>query len=125
MRLVDEHLLARWGQLLAEIASLGPCLPGSLVERRTRCGTAGCRCHGEPAQLHGPYPSWTRRVGNRTVTRTLSAEQAERCRPLFENAKRLRALVVELEQLSALIVESSEGWAASQCSTSRRRHHFR
>lgn len=34
----------RRGRIVAEIAELGPPLPGSLVERRTRCGTEGCRC---------------------------------------------------------------------------------
>ena len=77
----------------AEIAKLGLCLPGSLVERTTRCSSPTCRCHNDPGQLHGPYPSWIRKVGNKTVTRTLSAAQAERYRPLFDNTKRLRELV--------------------------------
>jgi hypothetical protein len=97
-------------QVAAEIAKLGPCLPGSLVERTTRCSTASCRCHKDPAQLHGPYPSWIRKVGNKTVTRTLSADQAERYRPLFANTKRLRELVAEIEALSARAVEQAEGW---------------
>ena len=42
-------------------------------------------------------PSWIRKVGNKTVTRTLSAAQAERYRPLFDNTKRLRVLVAEIE----------------------------
>ena len=36
---------------------LGLCLPGSLVERTTRCGSPRCRCHTDPSYLHGPYPS--------------------------------------------------------------------
>ena len=75
-------------------------LPGSLVERRTRCGNPGCRCHADPSQLHGPYLTWTRKVDNKTVTRTLSTEQAGRLRPLLNNARRLRELVSELEALA-------------------------
>ena len=97
-------------QVAAEIAKLGPCLPGSLVNRTTRCGTPSCRCHKDPGQLHGPYPSWIRKVDNKTVTRTLSADQAERYRPLFANTKRLRELVAEIEALSARAVEEAEGW---------------
>ena len=41
-------------KITAEIAALGLPLPGSLVERSTRCGNTGCRCHGDPPQLHGP-----------------------------------------------------------------------
>ena len=53
---------------------------------------------------------WIRKVANKTVTRTLSAAQAERYRPLFDNTKRLRELVAEIEALSARAVEQAEGW---------------
>lgn len=42
-------------QITAKIATLGPALPGSLVQRSSRCGTAGCHCRADPPQLHGPY----------------------------------------------------------------------
>jgi len=90
----------RRAEIVAEIAGLGLPLPGSLVERRTRCGNPRCRCHGDPPQLHGHYPTWTRKVENKTVTRTLTTEQAERIRPLLANARRLRELVSELEILA-------------------------
>jgi hypothetical protein len=105
-----EH---RQRQITDEIAALGLCLPGSLVERTTRCGSPRCRCHSDPSQLHGPYPSWIRKVGARTVTRNLSPEQLERYRPLFDNTRRLRQLISELETLSARTVEQAEGWTAS------------
>jgi hypothetical protein len=102
----------RQRQIAEEIAALGPCLPGSLVERMTRCGSARCRCHTDPGHLHGPYPSWIRKVGAKTITRTLSPAQLERYRPLFDNTKRLRELISELETLSAEAVEQAEGWTA-------------
>ncbi len=100
----------RQRQIAAEITQLGLCLPGSLVERTTRCGSPRCRCHSDPSQLHGPYPTWIRKVGTKTVTRTLSPAQLERYRPLFDNTKRLRELIGELEALSAEAVEQAEGW---------------
>jgi hypothetical protein len=100
----------RQRQIAGEIAGLGLCLPGSLADRMTRCGSPRCRCHSDPRQLHGPYPSWIRKVGTKTVTRTLSPAQAERYRPLFDNTKRLRELISELETLSAEVVEQAEGW---------------
>lgn len=100
----------RQRQVAAEIAKLGPCLPGSLVMRTTRCGTPTCRCHRDPAQLHGPYPTWIRKVGDKSVTRTLNPAQLQRYRPMFDNAKRLRELVNELEELSARAVDEEEGW---------------
>ena len=100
----------RQRQIADEIAGLGLCLPGSLVERTTRCGSSRCRCHTDPSYRHGPYPSWIRKVGTKTVTRTLSPAQLERYRPLFDNTKRLRELISELETLSAEMVEQAEGW---------------
>ena len=100
----------RQRQIAGEIARLGLCLPGSLVERTTRCGSTRCRCHTDPSHRHGPYPSWIRKVGAKTITRTLSPAQFERYRPLFDNTKRLRELISELETLSAETVEQAEGW---------------
>jgi len=97
----------RRAKISAEIAALGLPLPGSLVERRTRCGNRGCRCHADPPQLHGPYLTWTRKVDNKTVTKTLNPEQAERFRPLIDNARRLRELVAELEALAVSHVDDS------------------
>ena len=111
MASAEDQARRRRRQVAAEIAKLGPCLPGNLVERTTRCSSPTCRCHKDPGQLHGPYPSWIRKVGNKTVTRTLSAAQAERYRPLFDNTKRLRELVAEIEAVSAQVVEQAEGWA--------------
>lgn len=94
----------------AELAAIGFCLPGTLTVRRTRCSSPGCRCRSQPPVLHGPYYSWTRKIAGKTVTRTLSAEQAERYEPWFEDARRLRALAAQLEALSLRIAEQAEGW---------------
>ena len=47
----------RRAKITAEIAALGLPLPGSLVERRTRCGNTGCHCHGDP-QAAQVMPRW-------------------------------------------------------------------
>lgn len=94
--------------ILEEITALGLPLPGSLVERTTRCGNPRCRCHGDPPQLHGPYLTWTRKVDNKTITRTLTREQADRIRPLLNNGRRLRELVAELETIGLDHVERAE-----------------
>jgi len=100
----------RQRQIADEIAGLGLCLPGSLVERTTRCGSPRCPCRTDPSHLHGPYPTWIRKVGARTVTRTLTPAQLERYRPLFDNTRRLRELISELQALSAQAIEQAEGW---------------
>lgn len=101
---------SRKRQILAETAKLDFCLPGSLVERTTRCGTPTCRCHGHPDRQHGPYPTWIRKVGAKTVTHTLNAAQADRYRPWFDNTRRLRTLVDELQALSVHVINDAEGW---------------
>lgn len=96
-------------KIIAEIAALGLPLPGSLVARQTRCGNPGCRCHADPPRLHGPYLSWTRKVENKTVTRTLTPDQAEGLQPLLDNARRLRELTTELETLALQHVDNDKG----------------
>jgi hypothetical protein len=106
----NDKANARRRQIMTEIAQLGFCLPGSLVQRSSRCGTPTCVCHSDPSRLHGPYWSWTRKVNGKTVTRNLKASQLERYRPWFDNATRLRTLIVELEALSVELAEQTEGW---------------
>lgn len=84
---------------------MGFVLPGSLTERRLTCTTAGCHCHDDPPQLHGPYWYWTRKVNAKTVSRMLSPEQVLEYQPWMDNERRLRSLVKELEQLGLQIVE--------------------
>ena len=95
--------------ILAEIETIGPVLPGSIVERSTRCQSSGCHCRADPPRLHGPYATWMRQEKGRQVTRTLSPEQAERLRPLLAADRRLRQLVRELESLTVEeLAEDSE-----------------
>jgi hypothetical protein len=96
--------------IAATLGGAGFALPGTLLERRIRCGKPGCRCATDPTQLHGPYFSWTRKVNGRTVTRLLTAAQTERYRDWFANARRIRDLTDELEALSLEIATSAEDW---------------
>ena len=106
---LTEHDQQRLQALLEQIARIGFCLPGTLTQRRTRCSSPGCRCHSDPPVLHGPYHSWTRKIAGKTVTRTLTPEQARRYEPWFANARQLRALSAKLEALSLQIANRAEG----------------
>ena len=97
-------------RLIAFLAQGGHVLPGSLLERSTRCGKANCRCHAEPPELHGPYLQWSYTHQNRRFTRWLTPQQEERYRPRIEAARHLRELVSDLERLEILSVERAEGW---------------
>jgi small ligand-binding sensory domain FIST len=93
--------------IVAEIGRLGVTAPGSITTRSTRCQTPGCRCRAEPAQLHGPYPTWIRRIDGKTITRTLHGDELERLRPLLAANHRLRQLVNELQEVSAELAEEA------------------
>ena len=95
-----DDLARRHQQIQAELAQIGIALPGSLTSRTTRCQRASCHCHATPPVLHGPYPTWTRKAGGRSITKTLTPEDAERLRPYFTAHRRLRQLITELETIS-------------------------
>ncbi len=97
-------------ELLTEIAQLGFILPGSLNVVMNRCGKPRCACHADPPRLHGPYTTWTRKIAGKTVTRRLTAEQADRYQPWFEANHRLRERISELEALSLQAAAHAEGW---------------
>ena len=101
---------AAQAKIAADLGSVGFALPGTVRERRIRCGKPGCRCAADPPQLHGPYYQWTRKVNGKTETRLLSAAQMARYASWFENAKRIRSLTSELEALSLDVAESAEDW---------------
>jgi hypothetical protein len=97
----------RRAAIVAEIAALGPVVPGTISQRSTRCAGAGCHCRAEPPVLHGPYPTWTHQQDGRQVTRTLSVEEAARLADSIAANKRLHELVKELEALSVADFETS------------------
>ena len=100
-----DDLARRHQQIQAELAQIGIALPGSLTDRTTRCQRPGCHCRASPPILHGPYPTWTRKAGSRSITKTLTPEDAERLRPYFSAHRRLRQLITELEAISIQLAE--------------------
>ena len=97
---------ARATAIAAELASLGLALPGTLIQRHTRCGKPRCRCHADPPVLHGPYWQWTRKVAGKTITRLVPAEQLDDYRQWLDNDRKLRTLVAELEALTLAIADA-------------------
>jgi uncharacterized protein DUF6788 len=96
----------RAAAIAAEIAGLGLALPGTLLQRRTRCGRPGCACHADPPVLHGPYWQWTRKITGKTITRIVPDDQLADYRQWISNDHRLRELVAELETLTLTIADA-------------------
>jgi len=105
----DPDWQARAARIAAELAGLGPALPGTLLQRRVRCGKPGCRCRADPPDLHGPYWQWTRKTAGKTITRLVPDDQLADYRQWLDNHRRLRALVTELEELTLAIADARAG----------------
>lgn len=95
-------------RIAAALAEIDFALPGSVEIRRTRCGKANCRCHGNPPQLHGPYTVWTRKVVTKTVTKVLSQNQLRDYQPRLDNARKIRTLLSELQELTLAVVDEDD-----------------
>jgi hypothetical protein len=95
---------------LAAIASSGMVLPGSITQRRTRCGRRNCGCHADPPRLHGPYWQWTRKVAAKTICRWLSNDQHHDYQPWIDNDRRLHELLTRLEALGIAAFEADPRW---------------
>jgi hypothetical protein len=100
----DERRLAaleaELARLKGEVASVGFVSPGSVVRRFMPCGKPGCRCQGDPPQLHGPYWQWSHKVGGKTVTRRLTEDQARLYQQWIANRRRLDQLLARMEEVS-------------------------
>src|SRR5207302_7685779 len=99
------QLRRRHQALAAQLGTIGFALPGSITRRYTHCGKPGCRCQASPPQPHGPYYQLTRKVGGKTVTTRLTADQAARYAEWITNQRELRRLITEMEQISRQAAE--------------------
>src|SRR5881398_2833194 len=95
---------------LAAIARSGMVLPGSITQRRTRCGRRNCGCHADPPRLHGPYWQWTRKIAAKTICRWLSDSQHRDYQAWIDNDRRLHDLLARLEALGAAAFDADHRW---------------
>jgi len=102
--------LAELAAALSRLARAGFALPGTLIERRTRCGKPNCRCSADPPRPHGPYWQWTRKVAGKTICRWLSPDQQHDYQAWIDNDRRLRELLTRLEALGAAALDADPRW---------------
>jgi Family of unknown function (DUF6788) len=94
-----ERVRRDYEQLKAKLADVGFICEGSLTELYTSCGNPNCRCR-DPEQRHGPYWQLTWKQAGKTVTRRLSAEEADLYRQWIANRRQLGAVIEEMQSLS-------------------------
>jgi hypothetical protein len=101
---VEERLAdydRRHRELAAQIAEIGIVAAGSVTQRYTRCTSAGCRCRADPPQPHGPYWQWSAKVGSKTVTKRLTAKEAQLYEEWIGNNRRIRSLLNQIRTIDA------------------------
>lgn len=103
--MTQEGLRKKHEALKGKIARLDYICSGSVMLLYRKCGKPTCGCKDSKKAEHGPYHIWTRKVMGKTVTRTLSEEQAKRCRQYIDNLKNLEVILEAIKSLSAQIVE--------------------
>ena len=96
----------RFFELRRELGKIGMFCTGSVMAISQKCGRPDCACVRDPAALHGPYNRWTRKVAMKTVTRGLTATQAELCKACILNYRKLEEILEEMKNQAALYVES-------------------
>lgn len=90
-------------ETFAEMQALGDMRRGSIVERHRRCGKSPCCCEAADHPGHGPYYSFTAKVGGTTRTRQLQPG------PALEKVQREIAAFRAFQALSHRLLEVSEG----------------
>ena len=77
----------------AELAGLGPVLPGSISKQWNVCGKPGCRCKDpKHPQRHGPYCQLSFTVAGRSSTMFLKPKEVAGARRCLRRYRRFREL---------------------------------
>lgn len=92
-----EH---RYRELKKRLQDLGFAVAGTITERYTLCGKASCRCHADPPQRHGPYYQYSRKVAGKTISRLVTAEQADQYRQWIANRRALDEITAAIDEIS-------------------------
>lgn len=98
----------RYSSLIKKIENIGFVCTGSVFSTFKTCGNPNCRCHKDKNARHGPYNIWTRKVKAKTVTRTLTDEQAKFCRQCIQNMRKLEGILEKMKDISVQSVENYE-----------------
>jgi len=107
-------------ELVSLAARMGFLLAGSVQSRFFECTRPNnnCRCHDDPANRHGPYHYWTRKVKYKTVSVTLTEEQLAQVRECIETNRTLQRLLKRMERESLRVIARTTAKAVKQTTRS-------
>ena len=116
----SEHYDRLKRELASLAARMGFLLTGSVQSRFFECTRPNnnCRCHDDPANRHGPYHYWTRKVKYKTVSVTLTEEQLAQVRECIETNRTLQRLLKRMERESLRVIARTTAKAAKQTTRS-------
>ena len=100
-----EKMLTRYEELQNQLSSIGFICNGTVMSVHRKCGKPNCGCNESEQMQHGPYHIWTRKVKGKTVTRSLSREQARQCSQYIENFKKMESIIEEMKKISIQMIE--------------------
>jgi len=99
-------------ELKAELAALGPVLPGSISKQWNVCGKPGCRCKDpKRPRRHGPYYQLSFTVAGRSSTLFLKPGELVAARRHLRRYRRFRELNARL--IAAYVAQARLGGVAS------------
>jgi hypothetical protein len=100
-----EQYDRRHRELAAQIAEIGIVAAGNVTRRYTRCTSVGCRCNADLPTPHGPYWQWTAKVNGKTVTKRLTAKEAQLYQEWIGNDRRIKTLLDQIRKVDAKAAE--------------------
>jgi hypothetical protein len=101
----EGKLLQRYGELQKQLAQTGFVCNGTVMSVYRKCGKPNCGCNENEQMHHGPYHIWTRKEKGKTVTRSLSMEQARQCLLYIENFKKMESIIEEMKRITIQMIE--------------------
>lgn len=102
-----EELRARRRRLVRDLPDLEAVLRGSLIERKKRCGKAGCRC--AEGELHGPYSYLSTRGEQGTRLDYVPRDWRSWVRARVENFRRVQAVLSEVAEINRELLRRRAG----------------
>ena len=103
-----DQLEKKYHDLQKKFTQIGYICCGSIMSLYRKCGKPKCGCKDDLEMRHGPYHIWTRKKNGKTVTRSLSKKQAEKCMKYMQNLKKMEKIIEEMKKVSIQIIEEGK-----------------
>lgn len=73
---------------------------GSISKRFLTCGKPSLPCHRDTEAKHGPYYYWTTKKAGKTISKSLTEQQAEILQQWISNRRKLERILNDMKKLS-------------------------